>query len=372
MKKWLTITLLIILFSTFLSFPVFAAETEDLRSFTETEELWKLLPNELDRDMVEEWMNGEDGFVLQEILEAVLSFFSLGIQDGIQFFCAVCALLLLSALFRGGKTAFGMAGVEEAFDFLILLTLGLICFSHIEKCFTLASDALVSVNSFFLASLPFTTLLMTLSGSASASAGLATNINFVLSLSSTLISTWLYPMLRSLFAFSVVDGMGETSLGGFLMLIKKTVRILCVLFFTIVTAVLSLKNALAVATDSLAMRSVRFAAGNWIPVVGSLVGESAKTLSSAFGVVKTECGVLCLVVLLYLLLRPIIGIIIQKFFLSFAAGVSELLGDKKSQGFLTSLRSLLDLLTALMISQGCYLIFYITLFLNNKGSFANG
>jgi stage III sporulation protein AE len=167
----------------------------------------------------------------------------------------------------------------------------------------------------------------------------------------------------------MVDGTSDLGLGGLIAFIKKTVKVLCVLFFTLVSATLSLQSILATSADSLAMRSVRFAAGNFIPVVGSLVGENAKTLSASFQAIKSECGVLCLIVLFYIILRPILTLAVQKILLSFAGTVGEILGETKYKSLLSSLSSLFDLLMALMISEGCYLVFYITIFINHRGSF---
>ena len=213
------------------------------------------------------------------------------------------------------------------------------------------------------------TVLLTLSGSPTAAGTLAASLNFVLSTVSTLISVFLSPLFNALFAFSAVDGILDVGLSGLLAFFKKILKTSCILFFTIVTATLSLQNALAAAADSVAMRSVRFAAGTFIPVVGSLVGESTKTLAASFSAVKTECGVLCILILLYVLLRPILCIAVQKLFLGFGSTFAEILGEKNLQTYLKSLSGLFDLLLALLISEGCYLIFYVTLFLNARGGF---
>jgi len=47
---------------------------------------------------------------------------------------------------------------------------------------------------------------------------------------------------------------------------------------------------------------------------------------------------------------------------------AEMLGDSKGNLFLNSIAALMDLLLALLISQGCYFVFFVTLFLNHKGS----
>ena len=115
------------------------------------------------------------------------------------------------------------------------------------------------------------------------------------------------------------------------------------------------------------MRSVRCAAGNFIPIVGSLVGEASKTLAASLKLIRTQCGLICLTVLLGILLPPILGIFLKKGILSLGTGFADLLHLESTKGFLQALNGLLDLMNALLICEGIYLIFHISLFLNAKG-----
>ncbi|MBQ3076020.1 MAG: hypothetical protein IJC26_08115 [Clostridia bacterium] len=369
MKRWIIkFTLLLLCLCLFPVTKVYAAERESLEQFAGTDTLWQSIPAEVDEDTLRELLEENDtGSFTQKILKGILSLFSIGIRSGIGLFAKLCALLLFSAIFRAVKKSFGFNGGENALDFLMLLSLSLICFSSLQDALALASSALRSIHAFFLASLPITTVLLTLSGAPSSAATMAASMNFALSAVSTVISDYLAPLLNTLFAFSAANGILDGGLSSLLSFLKKNIKILCILFFTLITASLAIQNALATAADSVAMRSVRFAAGNFIPVVGSLVGESSKTLAAAFSSVKAKCGILCLLVLLYVLLRPILFIAVQKIFLGFAGAVSEIVGETSTQGFLKTLSELLDLLMALLICQSCYLIFYITLFLTNRG-----
>lgn len=367
-KRFVKMIVILLCFLFFPGMAVHAEEKESLKQFAGTEELWQSLPEEMDTAALEELLEGEDsGSFIKKLWKSVLSAFSIGIRSGISFLGKICAFLLFAALFRTMKDSFGAGIWESVFDFLFPLCLALVSFSSLQESLNLATETLKNIQRFFLASLPVTTVLLTLSGAPGTAGTLASSLNFVLSAVSTVISTFLSPLFNALFAFSAVDGILDGGLSGLLAFFKKALKTLCILFFTLVSATLSLQNALAAAADSVAMRSVRFAAGTFIPVVGSLVGESTKTLAASFTAVKTECGVLCILALLYVLLRPILCIAVQKLFLGFSSAFAEILGEKHLQSYLKSLSGLFDLLLALIISEGCYLIFYVTLFINARG-----
>ena len=59
---------------------------------------------------------------------------------------------------------------------------------------------------------------------------------------------------------------------------------------------------------------------------------------------------------------------VQKAFLSFAAGIGEMMGEERCQRFLSSLKKVLDLMQAFLLSEGIFFLFAITLFLKTKGS----
>ncbi len=352
-----------------LSCHVFASESEDIRRFSGTDEILEALPDGINKEELAPFFeDGSEGNLWGLLSNKIISYFTLGIRDGLSFFLKLCALILFSALFSCIKKSFGMDSLEGVFDFIFIMIMALLCYSALENSFELTKSALNGMANFLTISISVMTILLSMTGGVGVAAVSHANIRFVLAFFTQGIAKFIFPVLKSLFGFSLVASFTETGLGGIFAFFKKAVRNGCVFFFTVISALLALQHALASASDSLSMRSVRFAAGNFIPVIGSFVGESAKTLSASFSLVKTQCGVVSLVVLLCLVLQPILYIWVQKMFLSFGKALGEMLGESKSTGFLNGIAALMDLLLALLISQGCYFVFFITLFLNQKGS----
>ncbi len=352
------------------STPAYAqGEEESIRDFAQTDRILQAAPEPLDRDALSQAIsNGDVSGVFGEIGTALLSLVSLEGKQALSFFAGLCIILLLGAMTEAVRSSFTGTKIETALDLIFLLVLSLYAFRALESSFSLTKNALGQANAFMLAVLPVTTLLLSLSGSIGSANLLYANLSLVVSFVSSFVSTTLFPMLKGLFALTLVDGFSDVDLNSLLAFLKKSVKVICVLLFTLLSALLSMQNALAVAKDSLAMRGVRFAAGNFIPVVGSLVGEASRTLSASLKLVRSECGILCVAVILFVILQPILTIGLKKLSLRFAAAVAKILNVKRCALFLEQIGSLLDLMGALLISHGVYLVFYITLFLQNKGS----
>lgn len=343
--------------------------SDNVREFSQFNELFDALPQGLDRNEVQELIRENDvGKSFLAVAEFLLSAFSLGIRQGVSFFGNLCAVILLGAILESVRKSFSAPGVQSAFDFLFLLVLAVFSYQGLEDAFVVTQKAIQGLNQFTVAAIPVSALILTMSGSLQAAAIQKANLSLTVSLVSSLVSRFLLPLLRGLFALNLAGAFSRVGIQGLFGFLKKTVKTLCLLFFTLLSALLGLQNALAVAGDSLLMRSVRFAAGNFIPVVGSLVGEASKTLAASLKLVRTECGLVCLIAVLFVILRPILIILVKKFFLSLAGSVAEMVGEKKSKDFLQNVAGLMDLILALLISQGVYFVFFITLFLAGQGS----
>jgi len=364
---------ILIFFLILFSFPALSVTAQELeapiREFSSLDQLYDALPKEVDRAWIENLLENENTkSLLEKFLNLILSLVSLGIREGFQFFLGLCAILLLGAILEAVKGSFLSFSVQSAFDLLFLLVLAIFSYSAVEDAYRIVHSSLTMLHAFISASLPVSTILLSMSGAVQTASIQNSHASFVVALVSALVSHVLLPMIRGLFALNLVSHFTAISLDFLLNFLKKLFRNLCVFSFSLLSAFLAMQNALASAADSLSMRSVRFAAGNFIPVVGPLVGEAAKTLSASLKLVRTECGILCLSMILYALLRPILFLWVQKTFLGFAAGFAQIIGEKKGQSFLSSFRSILDLLMALILSEGVYFVFYVTLFLTSKGS----
>ncbi len=290
---------------------------------------------------------------------------SFGIADGAKLLAKICAVLLLGAVWKAAES--GTSPLSLAFRAVTILSLTLILQNALSSTLKVAFDTMNATNTFLLASLPVSGMLLVMKGQVQRATLQGVSLQHVIAVFSVITSKILAPTLRFLMALTLAGSLGgdASSLTGY---VAKFLKRSFVFLFTILSAILTLQNALCGAADSVAMRGVRFAAGSFIPVVGNLVGESARTLAAGLDLVSKECGVFCVVILVYLLGRPLLLLAVQKAVLSLAGAASELLGDKECAAFLKGVCVVWDLLLAVMAFQGCYFLFSVFLFLGGGSS----
>lgn len=197
-------------------------------------------------------------------------------------------------------------------------------------------------------------------GAAVASSSLLIQINLI-ELCATAVAL---PAVCACMALTLADTLrtGEGSLSGIVGSIKHTLAFIFGLCSTLLMASLSAQNILAAAGDNAGARAVKFVAGNMIPVVGSTVGESLRTLATSVKLLRSTVGVAGIVTVALLLLPFIIGLFLTRFALSSAAAVGEIIGCKSIVKLYRELASLYGYIIAAAAMASLLCVLSLTLF----------
>jgi len=124
-----------------------------------------------------------------------------------------------------------------------------------------------------------------------------------------------------------------------------------------------LQTAIAASADNYAYRSVKFASGVFIPVIGNMLGDATRTVFGSIGVIKSVTGAIGITVILSILIPPIVLVILYKFALLGSAIISRVMGCDRESRFLYELNGILNVLMALMVGAGAVLIIAVAIFI---------
>ena len=155
-----------------------------------------------------------------------------------------------------------------------------------------------------------------------------------------------------------VSASPEVNLRPILSFVRRIATTLLILFMTVITVILSFRTGLAAAADSLSMRGIKFAASNFIPLIGGLFNETLRTLSASLTLVRKTVGLLGMLGLLVSLLTPLATLFVAKYSLSLAATAADVLDAGKLKPMLEEADKLIGFLIAVLVLFG---VFYIIL-----------
>ena len=237
------------------------------------------------------------------------------------------ATVLLAALLHTARGLANSRVLESAVELLIVLALAGILYTSLKTLFEMTRQAFLNLSVFLTSFLPVTASLYTMTGStATAAAGTSLMLLFNNAVVA-LADRFLFPLLQVCFALSLVSAVPNgISLQSIITLVKNTVTTLLAFAFTMFSAVLYFQTAITASADNLAYRSIRFASGVFIPVIGSVIGDASRTVNASIATVKSTVGYIGVAALAILLLPPIITAILYKFVVLLAAMAARILG----------------------------------------------
>lgn len=122
--------------------------------------------------------------------------------------------------------------------------------------------------------------------------------------------------------------------------------------FTLFLAVTALQGTTAAARDGIGIRAAKYAADNFVPVVGGMFADTMDTLAGSSLIVKNALGVTGLAALLLLSAGPLLQTAAGCMLYKLAAGLLEPLAPDRLSDCLSDFSSVLSLLSAVQLSVG--------------------
>ena len=326
-------------------------------------EIADLLPDGLFSDSVEEATHAaETATDLSYLLGAVLSAVGLRMEDAVGMLATILGLLLLSALLArlreglGGGEMLGFCMRLALYTALVTVTAGMV--GTVQSYFS----ALDQVSA---ALLPAMGTLYALGGNLG-EAAISGEITAVFLSVCRYVSTSVTPPVCAIcMAFALMDALGtRLTLAPLANQIKKWYTGLLSLVMFLISLTLTAKTALAGRADTLAMRGVKYAMGNWIPVVGGALGGTVGYVAEGVGLMRGVCGVSGVIVLALLLLPTLVELLLFRAVLHLSVTVASLLGCEGEGRLLGEMASLYGYLAAAVAISAVTVTLVLTLFLS--------
>lgn len=271
---------------------------------------------------------------------------------------AVIISAILSSFSHGNE-----GGTGTALDFSSSVAITVICIGVIMPLWEEVGDALSAIGIIIKSSLPILTAIAGASGQISSSAVNAVWLNALLTLTDELAQSILSPLVSVCIAFIAVSaisrsGSSSYDMSGILSSVKKIFIFFLTLFSTVLTVIMAFQSVVAKGSDTVLLRSVKFASGSAIPVIGGALSEAAGAYVSSIGAIKGAAGTLTAVSVILSILPVFLKLFAVKLGFVLSSFISEMIGCKGSF-IIKEFSSLIDLLTALLAI--CSTVFIIAL-----------
>lgn len=236
-------------------------------------------------------------------------------------------LTVFSMLLQMLQNSFEKSSISKVAYSIVFMVIIILALNSFHVAITYANEAISTMTSFILALVPLLLALMAASGGAISAAFFHPVILFLMNTSGMLISYVVLPLLFLATLLHIVSSLSEqykvTQLGNLLRNIS--IGILG-LFLTIFLGVISVQGISTAVTDGVTLRTAKFLAGNFIPVIGRMFTDTADTVISASLLLKNTVGIAGVAILLLIVAFPALKILVISIIYKFAAALLQPLG----------------------------------------------
>ena len=272
----------------------------------------------------------------------------------------IFVLALLSSILKSLDNSFSSGAISQVTTyivFIVMVTLTLVGFKDVLNICNTTIDSMINLMQILMPILitflvvmgfPMTSTVMT-----PIFMGGVTVINIV-------FKNFLFVSITIGFAILVINNLSNSiKLKKLASFIKQINLITIGAIFTIYLALVSMQGMYVKSLDGFAVKSTKFAIGNFIPVVGGFVSDSFDIILSSSQLIKNLFGGVGLIILVGICLIPIIKIISIILVYKTSAMIVEPVGEDSISNFLNEISNLMAIMLACIIA--ITIMFFVTI-----------
>ncbi len=257
--------------------------------------------------------------------------------------------------------------VRGGHEVRLLLSLSLVLYLYTvsEGIFRTAAAYITDIAHFGELLLPILGGLYAAGGNSAAAVSEGASFAVFLTALEIISSSLLLPLVQILFSFSAVSLL-QTGGAPDISAVGNTVRhwyMTILLFLSLLFGIfLSGQSLLSSAADTAAQKTLRFAAQNMIPLVGSTVSGALGTISASVSYLRGTVGGIASAAVLLLTLPVLIELLLYRFAISLCEMAAGILSQTEVKRALSQFIGIYDALIASVALSSVGFLFSVTLF----------
>lgn len=344
----------------------------------DTKPIINLIPDEVKEYLPDGFMVGEDAVSAAESVNfSSLSVFFANllksrVKPFVKIFSTLLALVVACSVINAAKNSIADESMAKMICFITMLTVSVVSYGIIKEVWHSIEEFMKRMDVLISAMLPVMTLLYTLGGNVATAIVNSSGTAITLSIINTVCQYGLFPFLKIILGLSLTSSVGGfKGVEGLSKAVRTSYTVILSGIMTVFSIFLLFKTNLAIATDGVAARTVKFA-GSFIPVVGSAIGESVRSIISGLSLIKSSSGFIGILIVIFITLPVLFEIITNKLCFDFVGGIAEMLGCEAEGKIMKEFSSILNFALALTVTVSILFVFELSVFINTSLALGGG
>ncbi|MCH5211838.1 MAG: stage III sporulation protein AE [Oscillospiraceae bacterium] len=185
---------------------------------------------------------------------------------------------------------------------------------------------------------------------------------------SIVIEKCLVPLMTFSAVLSVAGNIGETtSISGFIKIVKSITKWLMAFVITLFTGINAIYGFSASSLDAVSAKTIKFAVGSLVPVVGGFLSDTLDTVTTSAGLIKNAVGVSGIIIMCGICIVPVIKLGVMQLLLKLCAAMAEPVTDKRISGMLWSISEAVTSVFGVVILTAVLFVVNICIILRATG-----
>ncbi|MCI3920178.1 stage III sporulation protein AE [Paenibacillus sp. TRM 82003] len=292
---------------------------------------------------------GGEGFSFQNIVSGLLQFLLHEIVVNGKLLAMIVILTVFSIVLETLQTAFEKTTVSKIAYAISYLVIAVLAINSFQIAIDYAQDAISGMINFMMAMIPLVLTMLASLGNLATVSILHPLIVFMIHTVGNLIHFFIFPLLFFSAVLHIVSTLTDKYKVTQLAKLLRTIAIgTLTIALTVFLGVISVQGAAGGVADGITLKTAKYVAGNFVPVVGRMFSDATDTVLSASLLMKNAVGIAGVVIIILLSAFPAIKILALAFIYNLAAALLQPLGDSPVIGCLQTIgRSMIYVFAAL-------------------------
>lgn len=366
--KYIFFGMIFIIILSFNTINIFAFSPEkleeeiDLNTLIDTlpESSKEYLPQNLKNtdDLINEIQKTDTGSIFTIFLNILKNIFPATAKKLYSLLGILIALSVVNIL----KDNIGTPAYSKGLALLTTAIISIFIYEFLNDIWKDAESYISTINAFITALIPVMTFLYTMGGNVSTAIVNSSGLAILLTFSNSVLYSYMLPLSKICFGLTIAGNVGNLkgvseitkTLKGFFTITLSGIMTLFSIF-------LLFKTNLSASADSAATRTIKFA-GSFIPVIGSALGETVRSLMTGISLIKSSVGFLGIFIIFVITLPIFLKILSAKICIDLSVVVSSLLGCERESIFLKEISGIINFVLAINFTTSLMFVFELIVF----------
>lgn len=277
--------------------------------------------------------------------------------------CGICASVTAAALLLSVTNSLAGTG-KQTVELAGTVAIGILLVKPANSLLHLGISTIDTLAGYSKLFLPVITTAVAAQGGVTTSAALYTGTGIFCTVLTTLISSFIVPMIYVYMAIVIAEkALGNELLNSLQKFLKWLITWSLKLVLYVFTGYISITGVITGSADATAVKATKIALSGVVPVVGSIIADTSETLLISASTVKNTAGIYGLLAILAVSIGPFLQTGIHYLLLKATAAICSMLGVKNTAGLVKDFSGIMGLLLAmtgavcllLLISTVCFL-----------------